>query len=76
MRKVIINSKSNLTTIAETITCDSFGDEVMSVVASLRKVLADAENYGCDFTRTINDCWGGRVVVTAVPAVRRHSWTF
>ena len=75
---MIINKTTDLASVAKSITCNSeiFGDEVMSVISSLTDLLRNAEEYGCAFVGTVNDCWGGSVVVTAVPSVYRHSWTF
>lgn len=75
---MIINNTTDLVSVAKSITCNSevFGDEIMSVVSSLTDLLRNADEYGCNFVDTVNDCWGGSVVVTAVPSVRCHSWTF
>ena len=73
-----INAQSKIPAIAARITCNSdiWADEVDSVTSALVALLADAEQYGCTFTRQISDCWGGSVQVTAHPITRKHEWSF
>ena len=73
-----INSNTNLEIAASAITHDSelFADEVQTVRRELAEILAEANRWGCTMQTTILDMWGGKVVVTAVPTTRKHSWSF
>lgn len=71
-------TNNNIKELVNAITFDSclFGDEEMSVYAQLNSLLSSANAYGCEITGEIEDCWGGTVTVTAVPATRKHEWFF
>ncbi len=73
-----ITKNSNLNKIASEITCNSelFGDEVMNVEAQLKDALVSAEEIGCEITAAINNMWGGKVWIVAIPSVRKHHWVF
>lgn len=53
-----------------------FSDEVASVTAQLVALSDSANKFGCPIEGVINDCWGNSIPVTALPDIRRHSWSF
>ena len=63
---------------AEKITFNSetFGDEVLAVVGQLAELSDSANEFGVEVEGRVNDMWGGKVAVVAVPDVYRHSWSF
>ena len=70
-------NKNNIMVVANEITGgDFFGDEIGAVACHLQKLVDDANNYGCEFSRPIPNMWGGHVTVTAKPVVYRHYWRF
>ena len=70
--------KSEITKIVNKFTKNSelFCDEVASVTSQLIALSNSANEFGCAMTDTISDCWGGSVIVTALPDKRRHTWSF
>ena len=70
--------KSEINELANRLTSNSelFGDEVASVTVQLSELSNSANEFGCPIEGVIDDCWGNSIVVTAMPDVRKHSWSF
>lgn len=70
--------KSEINELANRLTSNSelFGDEVASVTAQLAELSNSANEFGCPIEGMINDCWGNSIPVTAMPDMRKHSWSF
>lgn len=70
--------KSEIEKVASKITCNSklFEDEVMSVTSQLVSLSNSANEFGCPIEGKISDCWGGTVIVVAMPDKFKHSWSF
>ena len=70
-------NENNIMTVANEITGgDFFGDEMSTVAYHLQNLIDDANNYGCEFSRSIPNMWGGYVTVTAKPIAYHHYWRF
>lgn len=64
--------------VAESITSNSelFGDEVISVISQLAELSDEANKYGCRMEGKVDDMWGCKVPVVALPNHYRSSWSF
>lgn len=71
-------TKSEINNLASELTHNSelFGDEVASVTVQLSELSNSANEFGCPIEGVIDDCWGNSIPVTAMPDVRKHSWSF
>lgn len=71
-------TKSEINELANKLTSNSelFGDEVASVTSQLVELSNSANEFGCPIEGMINDCWGNSIPVTAMPDMRKHSWSF
>ena len=71
-------TKSGIDELANQLTSNSelFGDEVASVTIQLSELSNSANEFGCPIEGVVNDCWGNSIPVTAMPDVRKHSWSF
>lgn len=76
--KKISYKKEDIKQVAMEITCDSdtYGDEVLSVIAKLGELSDSANRFGCKMEEKISDMWGGSVLVCALPDHYNHSWLF
>lgn len=70
--------KTEIEKVANKLTCNSelFGDEIYEVTSQLISLSNSANEFGCSMEGKISDCWGNTVTVTAMPDVRKHSWSF
>lgn len=77
MAKVTV-TKATVEQVANQLTCNSelFGDEVGAVVRQLMELVNSAEQFGCEMTGKVSNYWGNTYTVTAVPSVRRDTWSF
>lgn len=71
-------TKSGINELANKLTHNSelFGDEVIDVTGQLVELSNSANEFGCPIEGVIDDCWGNSIPVTAMPDVRKHSWSF
>lgn len=71
-------TKTKINELANRLTSNSelFGDEVASVTVQLVELSNSANKFGCPIEGVINDCWGNSIPVTAMPDMRKHSWSF
>ena len=70
--------RSEINELSDQLTNNSevFGDEVASVTFQLVALSDSANKFGCPIEGVIRDCWGNSIPVTALPDIRRHSWSF
>lgn len=70
--------KSEINELASELTHNSelFGDVVIDVTGQLVELSNSANEFGCPIEGVIDDCWGNSIPVTAMPDVRKHSWSF
>lgn len=70
--------KSEIKSLVNKFTVDSdlFEDEVLDVTRQLTALSNSANEFGCAIEGVVDNNWGSKIPVVALPDCPRHEWVF